>query len=148
MKKIFYILILIPFLFISCGKKNLNAPQDASLQKNTGEIKSNSSELIMSKGLPEDFPKDVPKPVNSEPKGFFKSSDGTMVSFTCNSAFKELTDNIINEFKKNGFEQAKSDDSIFEDKLFVSDFTKDNRKINLIVTKDESTQKLNIVLTY
>ncbi|HPS65755.1 MAG TPA: hypothetical protein PK447_09285, partial [Ignavibacteria bacterium] len=64
------------------------------------------------------------------------------------SSFKEVTDFYVNEFKKNGFTPLNSDDSKFEDKLFVSDFTKDGRKVNLIITKDENLQRLNIVLTY
>lgn len=151
MNKFFYILILTPLLFAACGKKDPGAKQNnqiQSSQNNAGEIKSNSSELTLSKGLPEDFPADLPKPLNGEAKGYFKSSDGTIVNFISSSSFKEVTDFYVNEFKKNGFTPLNSDDSKFEDKLFVSDFTKDGRKVNLIITKDENLQRLNIVLTY
>ena len=153
MRKSFYVFILLTLLFSSCGKKDTVTKQDSKTPQQSstntpGEIKPNSSELEMSKGLPKDFPSDIPQVLNGEVKGYFKSSDGTIVNFSSDTPLKSLVAYYKKELDKNGYKIFDNGESVFEDKLFVSDFTKNGKKINITIIKTDNAQKSDLVITY
>ena len=153
MKKFIIILVFVPFIFLSCGKKDTNTQienksANQNEQNTSNKQNANTSDIEMSKGLPKDYPSDIPIPPQSTTSGYFKSSEGTIVNFTSGLTVNELRDYYKNVLKQNGFTQNKDGETFAENKLFVSDFVKNNKKVNIAISRSETEKITAVVITY
>lgn len=162
MKKLFLILLLITFVSLSgCGKKD-DKSQTGKDDKKSEEVKKENTngdtpvgddkiklnDLGMSKGLPKNYPLDIPQPKNSSCIGNIATSEGTMVTFESSDNIKDIVNFFTEELKKNGYEQILDKDQKIEENVGILIWKKGDKNISIQTIWSNETSKSQIVITY
>lgn len=153
------------FVMAGCGKqdqktgdnktdstKNKTQTTDGQTQnqnQSSGD-KSNtnpgSNELGIKEGMPADYPKDVPQPVNSKCLGSLNTSEGTVVTFESTDKPKDVLKPFGEAVEKAGFKKGEGE--MMSDDGGMSMWTMDKREVSLMLAWDKDKKVSSVVVTY
>lgn len=118
---------------------------DNKTQTTTGQ-ENKSNELGIKEGMPADYPKDIPTPVNSKCLGSLNTTEGTVVTFESTdkpravlAPFNEAVEKI--GFKKSEAEQMSDDGGMVMWKM-------DKREVSIMLAWDKEKSVCSVVVTY
>jgi hypothetical protein len=148
------------FLAAGCGNKQeqqtagdnkVSTPPDQQQQntqqnQTTTENKSGANELGIREGMPADYPKDVPQPVNSKILGSLNTSEGTVVTFESTDRPKDVLAPFAAEVEKAGFKKA--DGEMMNDEGGMTAWNKDKREVSIMLAWDKDKKVSSVVVTY
>lgn len=104
-------------------------------------------------GLPVNYPKDIPTPLNSKCKGYFESEDGTTVTFESHEYPKIIYDTFKSEIEKIGYIEDSLSTMMSESggvaswkKIILDDHNKYER--SLMLARDIEKNITEIVISY
>lgn len=130
-------------------KNQTQNPQNNNTQTDgtkppTGENKSN--ELGIKEGMPADYPKDIPQPVNSKCLGSLNTSEGTVVTFESTDKPKDVLKPFAEAVEKEGFK--KDEGEMMSDDGGMSAWKKDKREVSIMLAWDKDKKISSVVVTY
>jgi hypothetical protein len=123
--------------------ENKNQSSGNTEQKNT-DPKSN--ELGIKEGMPADYPKDIPQPVNSKILGSLNTSEGTVVTFESTDKPKDVLKPFGEAVEKEGFKKGEGE--MMSDDGGMVMWTKDKREVSLMLAWDKDKKLSSVVVTY
>lgn len=160
----FLAVILIAFTFIAagCGSKdqktgdnktdstknkteNQNQSSGSTDQKTTN-TDPKSNELGIKEGMPADYPKDVPQPVNAKCLGSLNTSEGTVVTFESTDKPKDVLKPFGEAVEKEGFKKGEGE--MMSDDGGMVMWTKEKREVSLMLAWDKDKKVSSVVVTY
>lgn len=109
-----------------------------------GENKTN--ELGIKEGLPADYPKDIPQPINAKCLGSLNTSEGTVVTFESTSKPKEVLKPFAESVEKEGFK--KEGEEMMSDDGGMVAWKKASRDVSLMIAWDKDKKISSVVVTY
>lgn len=149
------------FAFSSCGKKDTTTTGDnktdttkkTEQQQNqsSGDVKTTnpdpkSNELGIKEGIPADYPKDVPQPVNSKCLGSLSTSEGTVVTFESPDRPKDILKPFAEGVEKAGFKKGEGE--MMSDDGGMAMWTKEKREASIMLAWDKDKKVSSVVVTY
>jgi hypothetical protein len=159
----FLAVLLLAFAFIvsGCGKKDektgdkktdstktqtdsKNQSSGNTDQKTNTDPKSN--ELGIKEGMPADYPKDIPQPVNSKCLGSLNTSEGTVVTFESTDKPKDVLKPFGEAVEKEGFKKGEGE--MMSDDGGMVLWTKEKREVSLMLAWDKEKKVSSVVVTY
>lgn len=157
---LFTVLILAAVLMAGCGKKpdqktegdkkdstKSTTQQNTTAGENkTGTTDGKTNELGIKEGMPADYPKDVPQPVNSKCLGSLNTTEGTVVTFESTDKPKVILAPFGEGLEKAGFK--KSEGEMMSDDGGMSVWTKDKREVSIMLAWDKEKNNSSVVVTY
>lgn len=122
------------------SKEEANQDQ-ASLEK--------QNDLGMTPGLPADFPKDVPVPMNSKTIGSLNSTtEGTVVTFESSEKVPGIVGYYKTEMQKNGYQQIEGSEKVEGENGAILNWKKDSREVGMMLGYDKDKSITSIAITY
>ena len=125
--------------------KDQTTDGNTSGDKHEGETKTD--QLDMEKGLPADFPSDVPQPPDSKVIGSLSSSEGTNVSFESPKTTQEIADFYKTELEKAGYKIKPDGEAVSESNAII-DWAKGEKIVSLVAVRDNTKNTCSVVITY
>ncbi len=157
----FTALTLTAVLMAGCGKKpdqktdgDKKDSTKSTTQQNTtaGENKTSTTapdsknELGIKEGMPADYPKDVPQPVNSKCLGSLNTTEGTVVTFESTDKPKAILAPFGEALEKAGFKKGEGE--MMSDDGGMSMWTVDKREVSIMLAWDKEKNVSSVVVTY
>jgi len=134
----------------SAGEDKPGEQQQTEQQKTEGsqdqQKLSESNELGIKEGLPDDYPSDVPKPVNSKAMGFLNTMEGTVVTFESPERPKTIFTAFSEELEKGGFKKGEGE--IMSDSVINVIWTKEKREVGIMLAWLKDKNNSTTVITY
>lgn len=151
---LFFILIMAVVLIVSgCGKKENTSSGDQTDDIKTDEQKkeepnteNKTNELGITEGLPDDYPAEVPQPINSKVLGSLNTSEGTVVTFESNDKPMNIFSEFTGELEKNGYKKA--DGEMMKDDGGMAIWNKDKKEVSIMLAWDKEKNISSVVITY
>lgn len=158
------VLVLMAFVAAGCGKQEQKTGENKTdttnnkTQQMDGQNQNQSSgnnnqnqttganELGIKEGMPADYPKDVPQPVNSKCLGSLNTSEGTVVTFESTDMPKVVLQPFGEAVEKAGFK--KSEGEMMSDDGGMVMWTMDKREVSLMLAWDKDKKSSSVVVTY
>jgi hypothetical protein len=156
-----YVLLAAVFLIAGCGKTDqktgenkdsVNQTKNPDQNTTSGDQTQNtntdpkSNELGIKEGMPADYPKDVPEPVNSKCLGSLNTSEGTVVTFESTDRPKDVLTPFGEAVEKAGFK--KSEGEQMSDDGGMAMWTMDKREVSIMLAWDKDKKASSVVVTY
>jgi hypothetical protein len=166
MKKISkYLLILSLLFFVSCGKGddsdssktdeegtedviNDDKTTSGKTEGKDDESSLGTNDLGMSEGLPDDFPDDIPLPLNGKCLGSIITSEGTVVTFESPVKVKEIVEFYKKQMDGNGYELSEGGEVLVSDQGGLIGWEKAGKEIGLMLGYDKEKEITSVVITY
>ena len=158
---LFTALTLIAVLIAGCGKQQQKTDGDkkdstkstTTQQKTTEGDNKNSTtttdgknELGIKEGMPADYPKDVPQPMNSKCLGSLNTTEGTVVTFESTDKPKAILAPFGEALEKAGFKKGEGE--MMSDDGGMSMWTLDKREVSIMLAWDKEKNNSSVVVTY
>lgn len=118
----------------------------SSGNNNTQTNTSGANELGIKEGMPADYPKDIPQPVNSKCLGSLNTSEGTVVTFESTDMPKVVLQPFGEAVEKAGFKKGEGD--LMSDDGGMAMWTMDKREVSLMLAWDKDKKVSSVVVTY
>lgn len=158
---LFTALTLTAVLIAGCGKQQQKTDGDkkdstksTTTQQNTtaGDNKTSTTapdgknELGIKEGMPADYPKDVPQPMNSKCLGSLNTTEGTVVTFESTDKPKAILAPFGEALEKAGFKKGEGE--MMSDDGGMSMWTLDKREVSIMLAWDKEKNNSSVVVTY
>lgn len=157
----FVVLTAFVFAITGCGKQEqktegdkkdttkqttTNQNQVAGDNKTSTNTDSKANELGIKEGMPADYPKDVPQPLNSKCLGSLNTTEGTVVTFESTEKPKAILTPFTEAVEKAGFK--KSEGEMMSDDGGMVMWNKDKREVSIMLAWDKVKSNSSVVVTY
>lgn len=162
-----YLIVLSLLFFVACGngddkdtdkkesdadkeevKKDEDKTTSGETEKTDEESGLGENDLGLSEGLPDDFPDDVPLPLNGKCLGSIITSEGTVVTFESPVKVKEIVEFYKKQMDKNGFELSEGGEVLVSDQGGLIGWKKDDREVGIMLGFDKDKDITSVVITY
>lgn len=127
----------------STTQQNTTAGENKTDQKTTD---SKTNELGIKEGMPADYPKDVPQPVNSKCLGSLNTTEGTVVTFESTDKPKAILAPFGEGLEKAGFKKGEGE--MMSDDGGMSVWTMEKREVSIMLAWDKEKNNSSVVVTY
>lgn len=150
------------FVITGCGKQDQKTDGDkkdtskTTTQQNTtaGENKTQtttgqdnkSNELGIKEGMPADYPKDIPQPVNSKCLGSLNTTEGTVVTFESTDKPRAILAPFTEAVEKVGFKKPEPEQ--MSDDGGMAMWKMDKREVSIMLAWDKEKSVCSVVVTY
>jgi hypothetical protein len=162
-----YLLALSLLFFVACGngddsdtdkkdsdadkeevKKDDDKTSSGETEKTDEESGLGENDLGLSEGLPEDFPDDVPLPLNGKCLGSIMTSEGTVVTFESSVKVKEIVEFYKKQMDDNGYELSEGGEVLVSDQGGLLGWEKGDKEVGIMLGYDKDEDITSVVITY
>ncbi len=163
-----YLLILSLLFFVACGngddsdtdtekksdtdkeevKKDDDKTTSGETEKTDEQSGLGENDLGLSEGLPNDFPDDIPLPVNGKCLGSIITSEGTVVTFESTVKVKEIVEFYKKQMDDNGYELSEGGEVLVSDQGGLLGWKKDDKDVGIMLGYDKDKDITSVVITY
>ena len=162
-----YLLILGLLFFVACGngddkdtdKKDSDADKEevkkdddkttsGEIEKTDEESGLGENDLGLSEGLPDDFPDDIPLPLDGKCLGSIITSEGTVVTFESPVKVKEIVEFYKKQMDSNGYELSEGGEVLVSDQGGLLGWNKDDKEVGIMLGYDKDKDITSVVITY
>ena len=162
-----YLLVLSLLFFVACGngddedtvKKDSDADKEevkkdddkttsGETEKTDEESGLGENDLGLSEGLPEDFPDDIPLPLDGKCLGSIITSEGTVVTFESPVKVKEIVEFYKKQMDSNGYELSEGGEVLVSDQGGLLGWEKDDKEVGIMPGYDKDKDITSVVITY
>lgn len=130
----------------STKQNTTNQNQVAGDNKTQTTTDGKSNELGIKEGMPADYPKDVPQPVNSKCLGSLNTSEGTVVTFESTDKPKAILTPFAEGVEKAGFKKGEGE--MMSDDGGMVMWKMDKREVSIMLAWDKEKSNSSVVVTY
>ncbi len=130
----------------STKQNTTNQNQVAGDNKTQTNPDGKSNELGIKEGMPADYPKDVPQPVNSKCLGSLNTSEGTVVTFESTDKPKAILAPFAESVEKAGFKKGEGE--MMSDDGGMVMWKLDKREVSIMLAWDKDKSNSSVVVTY
>ncbi|HWA07176.1 MAG TPA: hypothetical protein VG961_11560 [Ignavibacteria bacterium] len=130
----------------STKQNTTNQNQVAGDNKTQTNPDGKSNELGIKEGMPADYPKDVPQPVNSKCLGSLNTSEGTVVTFESTDKPKAILAPFAEGVEKAGFKKGEGE--MMSDDGGMVMWKLDKREVSIMLAWDKDKSNSSVVVTY
>jgi predicted small lipoprotein YifL len=105
-----------------------------------------TNELGIKEGMPADYPKDVPQPLNSKCLGSLNTTEGTVVTFESTEKPKAILTPFSEAVEKAGFKKGEGE--MMSDDGGMVMWKNDKREVSIMLAWDKEKSNSSVVVTY
>jgi hypothetical protein len=130
----------------STKQNTTNQNQVAGDNKTSTNPDGKSNELGIKEGMPADYPKDIPQPLNGKCLGSLNTTEGTVVTFESTEKPKAILAPFTEGVEKAGFK--KSEGEMMSDDGGMVMWTNAKREVSIMLAWDKEKSNSSVVVTY
>jgi len=130
----------------STKQNQTNQNQVAGENKTQTNTPGTTNELGIKEGMPADYPKDVPQPVNSKCLGSLNTTEGTVVTFESTDKPKAILTPFTEAVEKAGFKKGEGE--MMSDDGGMVMWKMDKREVSIMLAWDKEKSNSSVVVTY
>lgn len=154
--------VLTAFIIAGCGKQDQKTEGDkkdstksttqqnnnttAGDNKTTTTAPDGKNELGIKEGMPADYPKDIPQPINSKCLGSLNTTEGTVVTFESTDKPRAILAPFTEAVEKIGFKKPEAEQ--MSDDGGMAMWKMDKREVSIMLAWDKEKSVCSVVVTY